>query len=161
MKNRPSVHGMNAEWSRAYPPSTGRWVVIAWEAAGLTYLHWTTVRLFTLGDATGWLLAAALAVTWAAGSWQVARMGLYLSDAALRIRGVFRTRTIPWPSIAAVTVEDVTYRAGPLPVPAGRTVMLTLRDGTRLNTAMWRRGMDFHNRPQMFHSVCQELPSRL
>jgi hypothetical protein len=37
---------MDGEWARAYPPGPGRWGVIVWEAAGLTYLHWTTVWLF-------------------------------------------------------------------------------------------------------------------
>ncbi|MBU2670973.1 PH domain-containing protein [Actinoplanes bogorensis] len=148
---------MNGEWARAYPPSAGRWGVIAWEAAGLAYLQWTTVRLFELGSVAAWLLAVTFGLAWAVGSWQVARMGLYLSDAALRIRGVFRTRTVPWSAIGAVSVEDVAYWR----IPAGRAVVLTLRDGTRLNTSLWERGMDFHGRPQMFRSVCRDLRRRI
>jgi hypothetical protein len=148
---------MNEEWERAYPPGSGRWMVIAWEAAGLAYLHWTTVRLFDLAGAGVWVLAAVFAVAWAAGSWQVTKMGLYLSRDALRIRGVFRTRTLVWAGIERVTVEDVHYWR----VPAGKSVILTTRAGERVDAAMWEQGMDFHRRPREFRAVCQELRRRV
>ncbi|MBM2615210.1 PH domain-containing protein [Actinoplanes sp. LDG1-06] len=152
---------MSENWQRAYHPGAGRWGVIAWEAAGLTYLHWTTVRLFDLGSAAGWVLAVTFALAWAAGSWQVGKMGLYVSDTGLRLRGVVRTRTVEWVAIEAVTVEEVVERVGPWRVPAGRTIMLTLHDGRRLNTAMWERGLDFHGRADVFRAVYQELRDRI
>jgi hypothetical protein len=152
---------MNGKWARAYPPSLGRWGVIVWEAAGLAYLHWTTARLVDLRDDAGWMLAVIFALVWAAGSWQVVHMGLYLNAGAVRIRGIFRTRTVPWADIQTVTVEDIVYRAGPLRIPAGKTVILTLYHGDRLNTAMWQQGMDFHRRPQMFRTVQQDLRRRV
>jgi hypothetical protein len=152
---------MNLAWVRAYPPSPARWGVVAWEAAGLAYLHWTTVRLFGLREDAGWVLAVTFALAWAAGSWQVVRMGVYLSTDALRIRGILRTRTVPFEAIEAVTVEDVVYRAGPCHVPAGKAAILILRRGGRVNTTMWERGMDFHRRPQMFRTVCRELRRRI
>ncbi|GAA4605495.1 hypothetical protein BJY16_005411 [Actinoplanes octamycinicus] len=149
------------DWARAYRPARARWGVIAWEAAGLAYLHGTTVRLFDL-DADGSIpLAVVLLLTWIAGSWQVVRMGVYLRAGAVRIRGVMRTRTIPFADIAEVSVEDVVHRVGPLRVPSGRTVFLVLRDGTRVNTAMWQRGLDFHHRPRLFREVCRELRDRV
>ena len=152
---------MNLEWVRAYPPSPARWGVVVWEAAGLAYLHWTTVRLFGPREDAGWVLAVTFALVWAVGSWQVVRMGLYLRTDALRIRGVLRTRTVPWSAIEAVTVEDVVYRAGPCRIPAGKTVILILRRGDCVNTAMWERGMDFHRRPQVFRAVYRELRRRI
>lgn len=152
---------MNAEWARAYPPSPARWGVVAWEAAGLAYLHWTTVRLFGLPHDAGWLLALTFALAWAAGSWQVLQMGMYLSADALRIRGVFRTRTVRWSTIRAAAVEDVAYRIGPYRLPAGKTVVLILQEGNRVNTAMWAQGMDFYRKPQMFRTVYSELRRRI
>ncbi|WP_127507674.1 PH domain-containing protein [Actinoplanes solisilvae] len=152
---------MSPEWDRAYAPAAGRWAVIVWEAGGLAYLHWTTVRLFDLGSTAAWALAGFFAVLWVVGSWQVRLMGLYVSPAALRLRGVIRSRTVPFGEIAAVTVEEVVHRLGPWRIPAGRTVILTLRDGVRLNTAMWERGLDFHRRPAEFHAVYQELRRRI
>ena len=152
---------MSGDWTRVYPAGPGRWGVIAWEAGGLAYLHWTTVRLFALVPTASWLLAATFALTWTVGSWKILRMGLYLSPGSLMIRGIIRTRTIPWTKIATMTVEEVTYRVGRWLIPAGKSVILTLNNGQRLNAAMWEKGMDFHSHPQTFKSACQTLRYRI
>ncbi|MFI1993031.1 PH domain-containing protein [Actinoplanes sp. NPDC020271] len=152
---------MVEEWARAYQPARARWAVIVWEAAGLAYLHWTTARLFGLGADLSVALAVVFALVWVVGSWQVLRMGVYVSEHAVRVRGVVRTRTIPWAEIDGVAVDDVVQRVGPLRVPAGRTVVLALRGGGQVDTAMWERGLDFHHRPQLFRDVCRELRDRV
>ena len=152
---------MNREWSRAYPPGAGRWGVIAWEAGGLAYLHWTTARLFDLPDAAAWALAAAFLLVWLLGSWRVVRMGPYVSGDALLLRGVFRSRTIPWTDIEDAAAEEITHRLGAFRVPAGRAVVLTLRSGERVTTSVWEKGLDLHRRPDLFGQVCRELRARV
>ena len=152
---------MDAEWSRAYQPSAGRWAVIVWEAGGLGYLQWTSVQLFDLSMGASWLLASTFTVLWIVGSWRIINMGLYLSNCGLLISGIVRNRTIAWESIERMSVEDVTYRLGPLHIPAGKSVIFTLRNGDRVNASMWEKGMDFHSRPQVFRMVCHDLRSRI
>ncbi|GAA4949796.1 PH domain-containing protein [Actinoplanes utahensis] len=151
---------MVEDWVRAWQPARARWAVVVWEAFGLAYLHWTTARLFDLGTDAAVLLAALFLLVWAAGSWQVARMGVYFSEHAVRVRGVLRTRTVPWADVDGVFVDEVVHRAGPLRIPAGKTVFLALRDGGRVNTAMWEQGLEFHHRPQLFREVCRQLRQR-
>lgn len=98
---------MDSEWSRAYPTSPGRWGVIVWEAGGLGYLQWTTVHLFDITGSASWVLAAAFAILWIIGSRRIVQMGLYLSESALMIRGIVRTRTIAWTSIEWLSIVTI------------------------------------------------------
>jgi hypothetical protein len=157
---RTSGGTVSSRWSRAYPPGRGRWLVLGWEAAGLGYLHWATVRLFDLPPAGSRVLAAALAALWLVAAWRITVMGVCVSDTGLRLRGLTTTRTLRWAEVERITVERTAHQVAGVPVAAGRSVVVTLHSGERVPTPLWEQGMDFHARPALFQAVYRELRDR-
>jgi hypothetical protein len=127
-------------------------VIIVWEAVALLYLHWATVRLFEIGALASIILGAAFLVLWLVGSWQIKRMGVYVNDTGVRVRGLVFSRTLPWSRVERIIVRDA--RIG------GRQVVIDLNDGRTVKTSLWEQGIDFHNRRALFRAVCQELRER-
>lgn len=144
---------MNYAWHRPYTPGRGRWLIIGWELAGLASVAWTTIRLFDLVGTDAWVVTGALAVAWLVGSWRILRMGVYLSEYGVRIRGLLGSRTLRWTEIDQIAVEAPVYRFGVVRVPAGMTVLIRHRTGEFVNTSLWSQGIDFHSRPRLFREV--------
>jgi hypothetical protein len=147
-------------WYRPYPPGKARWVIAMWEVGALALFHRTTVDLFSLDPRTGAGLAAILAATWAIGCWRLAQMGLYTGEAGLQIRGLLTRRTISWPNIARILTDDVGYELGKLRIPAGRTILIELLNGGRVNSTLWAEGVDFKFKPALFQETYERLRSR-
>ncbi len=70
---------MKTHWTRPYPPGGGRWLVIAWEAASITALGWTSDRLFGFDTGATVIFSLILAAAWAVGAVRIARMGVYVA----------------------------------------------------------------------------------
>lgn len=147
-------------WIRPYTPGPGRWLVIAWEAAALALLAWTTIRQF---DVTGHginLIACAHAALWVLGAHRILRMGAYVGDGGLRIHGLLHSHTMSWRDVSQIRLHRTTWRIGPWEVESGLTVLIDRRDGRTVNTELWAKGIDFHARPTVFRAVYQELRTR-
>ena len=151
---------MRMDWHRPYPPGRGRGLVVAWEFASLAILGWTTDRLFALSVRGTLVLAVALLLAWAVGSWRIMTMGVYVNDTHLRVRGLVRSRTYAWSQIEGFRMLQAVHRAGPLTINSGMTVLVDLRDGRHVNTALWAQGVDFHARPGLFRDVFHDLRLR-
>ncbi|MDR7323112.1 MULTISPECIES: PH domain-containing protein [Catenuloplanes] len=151
---------MKTHWTRPYPPGGGRWLVIAWEAASITALGWTSDRLFGFDTTATVIFSLILAAAWAVGAVRIARMGVYVGDPGVRVRGLFWTRTVPWSDIHRFRMQDVTYRIGTFRIPSGLTVVIDRHDGTEIKTELWAQGVDFHSRPGLFRQVFHELRER-
>ena len=131
--------------------------MIAWEAVALAVLGWTSLPLFDLSGHAARMTFAVLALVWLLGAWRIVRMGVYLSNEGVRIRGLLRTRTVRWHDIGRVWLHRSTHRLGPYEIPSGMTVLLERRDGATINTELWAQGVDFHSRPREFRAVYHEL----
>ncbi|WP_033339223.1 hypothetical protein [Catenuloplanes japonicus] len=151
---------MKTHWTRPYPPGGGRWLVIAWEAASITGLGWTSDRLFGFDTRATVIFSIILAVAWAVGAFRIARMGVYVSDLGVQVRGLFWTRTVRWAAIDRFRMQDVTYRVGAFRIPSGLTVLIDRHDGTEIKTELWAQGVDFHSRPGLFRQVFHDLRER-
>lgn len=134
--------------------------MIAWEAVALGLLGWTTVEHFGLAGHGIRFLAAVIAVAWVVGGWRILQLGVYVGPAGLRIRGLFRSRTLRWSEIAHVRLHRHSHKIGGWELQAGMTVLIERRDGTTVNTELWAQGVDFHSRPQVFRDVYRELRER-
>ena len=135
-------------------------MVLGWEAASLAALGWATIRLFDLGGAAALGTIAGLALLWLLGSWRIVRMGVYLSDRGVRIRGLLRNRTLGWHDIAQIWLHRSSHRLGRWEIPSGMTVLIERSDGAVVNTELWAQGVDFHSRPGAFRAVYRELRRR-
>jgi hypothetical protein len=151
---------MKRQWMRPYTPGRGRWLVIAWELGGLAFVGWTTVRLFDLGSQPAALLWGALAALWLLGSWRILRIGVYVSDRGVRVRGLAGSRTLRWAEIDFFTLDHVVYRIGGFELPRETTVRIRCRNGRTVNTPLWAQGIDFHARPGAFGAVYHALRER-
>jgi hypothetical protein len=147
-------------WVRPYTPGTGRWLVIAWEAAALGLLAWASVDTFNLNWHGVRVLACAIAAFWVIGAWWILQMGAYVSGDGLQIRGLVRSRTMRWQEVQNVRLHKATHRLGPWEIESGMTVLIERRDGTTVNTELWAQGVDFHSRPKVFRAVYHELRNR-
>lgn len=145
---------------RPYEPGSGRWLVIAWEAVALAMLSWATVRQFDLMGHGVRVVACLLAAVWVVGAWRILQLGVYVSAEGVLIRGLLRTRVMPWPEIATVRIHRATHRLGPWRIESGNTVLLDSSDGETVNTELWEQGVDFHARPKVFRAVYQEIRTR-
>ncbi|GAB7040879.1 hypothetical protein JCM9533A_47290 [Catenuloplanes niger JCM 9533] len=134
--------------------------MIAWEAASITALGWTSDRLFGFDTTATVIFSLILAAAWAVGAVRIARMGVYVGDPGVRVRGLFWTRTVPWSDIHRFRMQDVTYRIGTFRIPSGLTVVIDRHDGTEIKTELWAQGVDFHSRPGLFRQVFHELRER-
>lgn len=123
-------------------------------------VDWTTVRLFELTPRAVVALTAGLVVLWLLGSWRIARMGVYVSEYGVRIRGLIGSRTLRWTQIQHITLDQVAYRLGRVRVPSGTTVVIKCWNGTWINTSLWVQGVDFHARPHAFRDVYHGLRER-
>jgi hypothetical protein len=112
---------------------------------------------FTLEPTGALVLAVLLAVAWIAVSWQVLRLGVYVSKQGALIHGLVMRYALSWDDVQRISVEHATYRLFGAEIPAGKTVVIDLRDGSRVNTPLWAHGIDFHFRPGVFQEVQDEL----
>jgi hypothetical protein len=133
---------------------------VLWEAGALAYLHWTTSRMLDLTAPLELALAATLAVVWVAGAYRIHRIGLYVNDEGLLIRNLLTTKTLLWYEVDSVTVEPVVHRLGAFTIPSGQCVILRRPDGSRVNTSLWEKGVDFHADSALFRAVHQDLRNR-
>lgn len=151
---------MNDKWERPYTPGNGRWLVIGWEVVAFGLLGWTSIRQFGLAGAGVWWLVAALTAIWAVGAIRVLRMGAYVGERGLRLRGLWRTRTLRWAEIEHVRLHKAVHKLGPWEIESGMTVLIERRDGGVVDTELWAQGVDFHSRPHVFRDVYHELRNR-
>jgi Bacterial PH domain len=147
-------------WVRPYPPGSGRWLVIGWEAAALAFLAWSTIDQFAITGTTRHVVAGLLAAIWVIGTARIIDMGVYIGDKGLQVRGLLRTRRVPWAEIAHVRLHKATHRIGRWQVESGMTVLIERRNGSTVNTELWAQGIDFHARPSLFRAVYRELRDR-
>lgn len=151
---------MRHEWQRPYTPGRGRWLILAWELAGFAFVGWASVRLFDLGGQGARGLAVALALVWIVGAWRIIRMGVYVSEYGVRIRGLLGGRTLRWTDIEEFVFDQPEWRLGRLRVAHGLTVLIKRRDGGYVNTSLWAQGVDFHARPRALREVYGVLRER-
>ena len=151
---------MHQNWTRPYPPGSGRWLIIAWEAAALALLAWATIRQFELSGTGVTLVGCAIAALWVVGAHRILRMGAYVGAQGLRIHGLLRSRTTYWRDIDHLRLHRATHRVGPWEFESGMTVLIERHDGSTVNTELWAQGVDFHARPSLFRAVYQELRAR-
>jgi hypothetical protein len=144
-------------WRRPYRVGVGRWIVAAWEAGALLFLYRTTVDLYHLPPRAATALALALVLCWGALCVRLTLMGLYLGGGGILIRGLLTRRTIAWQAIDGIIVERVSHRLLRVDVPAGRTVVIVLHDGTRVNSSLWANGVDFKFHPGRFREACAAI----
>jgi hypothetical protein len=133
---------------------------MAWELAALAIFGWTTVELFELGGLRVLALGLGLAGLWVLGCWQIARMGVYVSEYGVRVRGLIRCRTIAWRKIEHIRLHQAAHRIGRLEIPSGMTVLIERADGSDVPTSLWAQGVDFHRQPDTFRAVYHELRER-
>jgi hypothetical protein len=151
---------MNNAWMRPYAAGRGRWLVIAWELGGLAFAGWTTAQLFDLGPGPTRVLAGALALLWLVGSWRIMRIGVYVSESGIRIRGLARSRTLRWTEIESFALDEVIHRLGGFELPRETTVRVRCRNGRVVSTPLWAQGIDFHASPGTFREVYHGLRER-
>jgi hypothetical protein len=147
---------MTSHWSRPYPVGL-RWLVVAWELGAFVFFHWTTAELFGLDRAAAVAVGVTVAVAWVLVSWRLMRLGVYVADRGVLIRRLASSRAVSWSSIDRIMIDESTVRYGVLAVPTGPTVVIELHDGTRVETPLWAKGIDFHFRPHLFRRVYQVL----
>jgi len=147
-------------WVRPYPPSTGRWLVIAWEAVALALLTWSTIRQFELSGFGMNLVGCVIAAVWVIGAGRILQLGVYVAEGGLLIRGLLRSRRMSWQEIAHVRLHQATHRIGRWKIESGLTVLIERRDGSTVNTELWAQGVDFHRRPTLFRAVYHEIRNR-
>lgn len=147
------LRGVRRAWLRPYSPGRGRWLIVGWELVGLAFVDWTTIRLFDLMPADAWVVTGLLAIAWLVGSWRILRMGVYVSEIGVSIRGLAGSRTLRWTDIDQFALDQPVFRLGALQVPAGLTVLIRHRNGEFVNTSLWAQGVDFHSRPRLFREV--------
>lgn len=133
---------------------------MVWELAALAIFGWTTVELFELDGLHILALGLGLTALWALGCWRIARMGVYVSEYGVRVRGLFRSQTIPWRKIEHIRLHEAAHRIGPVAIPSGTTVLIERADGTDVPTSLWAQGVDFHNQPGAFRAVYHDLRER-
>ncbi|MEV6305127.1 PH domain-containing protein [Actinoplanes sp. NPDC051861] len=151
---------MAEDWIRPYTPGAGRWLVIAWEAAALVFLTWATVQTFDLIGHGMRAVAGVLAVVWVIGSWRILQHGVYVGTEGVLIRGLLRSRVVPWAEIEGVRLHKASHRLGRWEIDSGLTVLIERLDGGTVNTELWAQGVDFHSRPTLFRAVYHELRNR-
>ena len=151
---------MSDAWVRPYTPGTGRWLVIAWEAAALGLLAWSTIEQFELTGHGVRIVACALAALWVVGTGRILQMGAYVAPEGVLIRGLLRSRTMHWRDVAQVRLHKATHKIGRWEIESGLTVLIECRDGSTVNTELWAQGIDFHSRPTVFRAVYHELRNR-
>jgi Bacterial PH domain len=151
---------VGSHWVRPYPPGTGRWLVIIWEAVALALLTWASIRQFDLIGHGIRALVVGLAVVWGVGAWRIIRHGVYVSSEGVLIRGLLRSRSMHWRDIAAVHLHQATHRVGRWELQRDTTVLIERNDGATVSTELWAQGVDFHSRPSLFRAVYQEIRRR-
>jgi hypothetical protein len=144
-------------WRRPYPLGAGRWIVALWEAGALVFLYRTTVDLYGLSPRNGTLLALTLTFLWAALCVRLTRMGVYVGDGGIQIRGLVMCRTIAWPAVERIVVDRVPHRFMGITLPAGRVALIELHDGTRVNSSLSADGVDFKFSPARFREACDAI----
>ena len=82
------------------------------------------------------LLVLILFAVWAAASYRILRMGVYVSDRGVRVTGLLRSRTVPWPEVDRITVRDTRHSIGRLRVAGGMSVQLDPREGAPIETTL-------------------------
>ncbi|MDQ7908372.1 PH domain-containing protein [Phytohabitans sp. ZYX-F-186] len=151
---------MSFRWLRPYAPGRGRRLIMVWELAALAIFGWTTVELFELGGLPVVALGLGLAALWVLGCWRIARMGVYVSEYGMRVRGLLRSRTMAWREVEHIRLHQAAHRLGRLEIPSGMTVLIERTDGADVPTSLWAQGVDFHNQPGAFREVYHYLRER-
>ncbi|MGC9671260.1 PH domain-containing protein [Planosporangium sp. 12N6] len=156
---------MTTHWHRPYSPGPGRWFVVAWELFGLAFFGWTTERALrpslALTPPGIIALVVALFAAWVLISYRILRMGVYVSDRGVRVRGLLRTRTVRWAEVERVTVRETRHSIGRFQVAGGLSVQLDPHDGPAIETTLWAQGIDFAFRRDAFHAAYRELRRHL
>ncbi|BCB86420.1 PH domain-containing protein [Phytohabitans suffuscus] len=133
---------------------------MVWELAALAIFGWTTVELFALGGLPVLALGLGLAALWGLGCWRIARMGVYVSEYGVWVRGLVRSRTIRWREVEHIRLHQAAHGIGRLRIPSGMTVLIERTDGADVPTSLWAQGIDFHNQPGAFRAVYHDLRER-
>jgi hypothetical protein len=133
---------------------------MVWEFAALAIFGWTTVGLFELGGLRVLALGVGLTALWGLGCWRIARMGVYVSEYGVRVRGLVRSRTIAWRDVEQIRLHEAAHRIGRLEIPSGLTVLIERADGADVPTSLWAQGVDFHRQPGAFRAVYHDLRER-
>jgi hypothetical protein len=131
-----------------------------WELVALGLFGWSTVGLFSLSGAGVVALGLALTGLWVAGCWRIARMGVYVSEYGVKVRGLLRSRTVAWRDVAHIRLHEAAYRMGRLEIPSGMTVLIERQTGADIPTSLWAQGVDFHRQPGAFRAVYHDLRER-
>ena len=133
---------------------------MVWELAALAIFGWTTAELFELRGTHLLLLILGLGVVWGLGCWRIALMGVYVSAYGVRVRGLFRSRTLAWREVEQIRLHEAAHRIGRLEIPSGMTVLIERASGSDVPTTLWAQGIDFHNQPGAFREVYHDLRER-
>jgi len=131
-----------------------------WEFAALAIFGWSTLELFEVEGLGVAALGVALVGLWLLGCWRIERMGVYVSGYGVRVRGLFRSRTVAWRDVEQFRLHEGAHRLGRLEIPSGLTVLIERADGAHLPTSLWAKGVDFHDRPGAFRAVYHDLRER-
>jgi hypothetical protein len=77
------------------------------------------------------VLVLAFGTLWQTLLWRTALIGLYVGEPGIRLRTLFRARTIPWQDVHRVrVVEDFRYD--------NRVLVIVAHDGTHVQTPVWQ-----------------------
>jgi hypothetical protein len=144
-------------WRRPYRTGAGRWMVALWEAGALILLHRTTVDLYHLTSSSRLLIALAFAIMWVALCIRLTRLGLFVAPGGIQIRGLVTRRTIRWHEVERIVVDRAHHQWLGLRIPSGRTAIIELHNGERVNSSLWADGIDFKFSPAGFRQACADL----
>jgi hypothetical protein len=122
---------------------------------------YATVR--TLDGPVEWLASPLLVVPavvaflglWFTLVWRLIRVGLYVSETAIRIRGPLRTQTLAWSQVSGIELAPGTLFG----VPTAREgIWIITTDGRRVESPVQRRDPD--ERPGLRNNIAPLLASK-
>ena len=138
---------------------------MAWELFGLGLFGWSTERVlrpsWVLSPAGVSLLVLSLFAIWILGSYQILRMGVYVSDHGVRVRRILGSHTVRWSDVDRIVVQDTRHNVGGLQIKGGMSVLIEPRHGAPVETTLWAEGINFAFRRHAFHAAYRELRAHL
>jgi hypothetical protein len=146
-----------------------RWEV-PYESADRTFARYIFATVFTLaafgplgviaaenpGSPVGWIAGLLLATLFITVAWRVSMVGVWIGDRGVRVSTVARTRVVPWADLDRVWLAPAAnYDA--------LALWISLRDGTELETPIWRAGSPaiHRNRTKLRQDELSALVERL